>query len=336
MKIVNLSQRDDDWLEWRKGGLTATDAIILINRSPYKTKWRLWAEKTGYAKEVDLSLNPLVRKGVVNEDKARQAFEAKYNDLLLPACVQSVKNSLLRASLDGLNSKNQPVELKCPSESVWNDVCANGANSDPYKLYYVQVQHQLLVTGAKSGWLVFWYNGEIRDFVINRDDVMHKQLLVEAEKFWEQVQKRQEPEKDPERDLYIPKHKEAERWISAAEEYRIYEAEAQELKKRLSELSEKQKPLLKDMKSLMGGYLQADYGGLMVTRYKVSGRVNYKKLLEEKASNIKPDDIETYRGKSDERCRVTVSESINPRYVVDEAVLAPLQNMSEKAESFYF
>ena len=336
MKIVNLSQRDDDWLEWRKGGLTATDAIILLNRSPYKTKWRLWAEKTGYAKEVDLSLNPLVRLGVVNEDKARQAFEAKHNDLLLPACVQSVKNSLLRASLDGLNSKNQPVELKCPSESVWNDVCANGANSDPYKLYYVQVQHQLLVTGAKSGWLVFWYNGEIRDFVINRDDVMHKQLLVETEKFWEQVQKRKEPEKDPERDLYIPKHKEAERWISAAEEYRIYEAEAQELKKRLSELSEKQKPLLEDMKSLMGGYLQADYGGLMVTRYKVSGRVNYKKLLEEKASNIKPDDIETYRAKSDERCRVTVSESINPRYVVDEAVLAPLQNMSEKAESFYF
>ena len=336
MKIVNLSQRDDDWLEWRKGGLTATDAIILLNRSPYKTKWRLWAEKTGYAKEVDLSLNPLVRLGVVNEDKARQAFEAKHNDLLLPACVQSVKNPLLRASLDGLNSTNQPVELKCPSESVWNDVCTNGANSEPYKLYYVQVQHQLLVTGAKSGWLVFWYNGEIRDFVINRDDVMHKQLLVEAEKFWEQVQKRQEPEKDPERDLYIPKHKEAERWISAAEEYRIYEAEAQELKKRLSELSEKQKPLLEDMKSLMGGYLQADYGGLMVTRYKVSGRVNYKKLLEEKASNIKPNDIETYRAKSDERCRVTVSESINPRYVVDEAILAPLQNMSEKAESFYF
>ncbi|WP_024608569.1 lambda-exonuclease family protein [Pseudoalteromonas sp. TAB23] len=336
MKIINLSQRDGDWLEWRKGGLTATDAIILLNRSPYKTKWRLWAEKTGYAKEVDLSLNPLVRRGVENEDKARQAFEAKHNELLLPACVQSEQYPLLRASLDGLSSEDIPVELKCPSESVWIDVCTNGANSEPYKLYYVQVQHQLLVTGAKYGWLVFWYNGEIRDFVINRDDVMHKKLLVEAEKFWVQVQKRQEPEKDPERDLYIPKHKEAERWISAAEEYRIYEAEAQELKKRLSELSEKQKPLLEDMKSLMGGYLQADYGGLLVTRYKVNGRVNYKKLLEEKASNIKPDDIETYRGKPDERCRVTVSESINPRYVVDEAVLAPLQIMTEGAESFYF
>ncbi|WP_407080697.1 YqaJ viral recombinase family protein [Enterobacter hormaechei] len=47
--------------DWRRQGVTATDAAILLNRSPYKTRWRLWAEKTGYAREVDLSLNPLVR-----------------------------------------------------------------------------------------------------------------------------------------------------------------------------------------------------------------------------------------------------------------------------------
>ncbi len=54
MKIVNLSQREEDWLDWRRQGVTATDAAILLNRSPYKTRWRLWAEKTGYAREVDL------------------------------------------------------------------------------------------------------------------------------------------------------------------------------------------------------------------------------------------------------------------------------------------
>lgn len=48
MKIVNLSQREEDWLDWRRQGVTATDAAILLNRSPYKTRWRLWAEKTGY------------------------------------------------------------------------------------------------------------------------------------------------------------------------------------------------------------------------------------------------------------------------------------------------
>ncbi|MDV5469038.1 YqaJ viral recombinase family protein [Klebsiella pneumoniae] len=77
MKIVNLSQREEDWLDWRRQGVTATDAAILLNRSPYKTRWRLWAEKTGYAREVDLSLNPLVRRGIESEDAARRAFEEK-------------------------------------------------------------------------------------------------------------------------------------------------------------------------------------------------------------------------------------------------------------------
>ncbi|MCE0759522.1 YqaJ viral recombinase family protein [Marinobacter sp. G11] len=336
MKIVNLSQRDDDWLEWRRGGITATDATILLGRSPYKTRWRLWAEKTGYAREVDLSLNPLVRRGVENEDRARQAVEEKHDDLLLPACVQSEQYPLMRASLDGLSSDGKPVELKCPSKSVWDDVCANGTNSKPYQLYYAQVQHQLLVTEAKEGWLVFWYEDDIREFVIPRDEAMIQDLLAEAKEFWDLVQKRKEPEKDPEKDLFIPQGSEAQAWISAAEEYRVYEAEAQELKKRLAELQEKQKPLLDEMKSLMGEYFHADFGGVMVTRYKVAGRVNYKKLLAEQAASVSEDDLEKYRDNASERCRVTVTDSVKPRYIVDEEALAPLENVPEEAETFWF
>lgn len=334
MKIINMNQRDDDWLEWRKAGITATDATILLNRSPYKTRWRLWAEKTNYAREANLSLNPLVRRGVENEDKARQAFESKYNELLLPVCVESVRYPLMRASLDGLTGDGEPTELKCPSESVWKDVCSNGVNSKSYQLYYAQVQHQLLVTEAIKGWLVFWYEGDIREFLITRDEPMLNELLAQAKEFWQYVLKKKEPEKDPERDLYIPTGKQSEQWISAAEEYRVYDAETQELKQRLRELQDKQKSLLGDMMSLMGEYFQADYGGVMVTRYKVAGRVNYKKLLE--ISGVKPDDIEKYRDEADERCRVKVTDSVKPRYIVDEKVLAPLNYMSEEVETSYF
>lgn len=44
MKIINLPQRDKDWHDWRRKGITASDAAVLLGRSPYKTKWRLWAE----------------------------------------------------------------------------------------------------------------------------------------------------------------------------------------------------------------------------------------------------------------------------------------------------
>lgn len=30
--IINLSQGSDEWLNWRKSGITATDACILLDR----------------------------------------------------------------------------------------------------------------------------------------------------------------------------------------------------------------------------------------------------------------------------------------------------------------
>ncbi|MDY2407386.1 hypothetical protein [Enterobacter hormaechei] len=81
---------------------------------------------------------------------------------------------------------------------------------------------------------------------------MIQEILAEAKKFWQQVVDKKEPDKDPERDLYIPQGEEVNRWIAAAEEYRLYDAEIQELKQRLSELQERQKPHLDTMKSLMG------------------------------------------------------------------------------------
>ncbi len=55
----------------------------------------------------------------------------------------------------------------------------------------------------------------------------------------------------------------------------------------------------------MGEYFHADYCGVMVTRYKAAGRVDYKKLLADKASGVKPEDVDQYREKSSERCRVS-------------------------------
>ena len=336
MKIVNLSQKDDDWLEWRRNGVTATDAVILLNKSPYKTKWRLWAEKTGYCREVDLSLNPLVRRGVEQEDIARQAFEDKHDDLLLPVCVESVKYPLLRASLDGLSEKHEPVELKCPSEAVWDEVCSEETNSKSYQLYYPQVQHQLLVTEAKKGWLVFFFKGEIKEFQITRDEAMIEKIIDNSKVFWEQVINKTEPETEPETDLYLPQGEEVNNWIAAAEEYRIYDDKIQGLKERMFILQDRQKCHLETMKSLMGEYCHADYCGLMITRYKASGRVDYKKLLSDKASGIKPEDVEKYRDKPSERCRVTVTGSVKPRYVVDKEVLAPLDELPEQVETFYW
>lgn len=337
MKIVNLTQGDDAWLAWRKGGITATDAAILLDRSPYKTRWRLWAEKSGFAREVDLSLNPLVRRGRENEALARKAYEEHTDDIVFPVCVESSVHPLLRASLDGLNSANEPVELKCPSDKVWTEVMSDGRQSRAFKLYYCQVQHQMLVTGAKRGWLVFWHQQHgLEVFEIKLNELLLRKLIQAAAEFWRQVLDHKEPPKDPERDLFIPEGDVAKEWIYAAEQYRSYQAELDELEARIKLLKSHQSPHLDRLKELMGEYFYADYAGVMVTRYKAKGRINYSRLLNEQAGNLQEGDVEQYRSPPSERYRVTVTESLAPRNIVDEEALAPLDEAIADVDSCFW
>lgn len=331
MKVVNLPQEGEAWLAWRNEGVTATDAVILLDRSPYKTVWRLWAEKTGYMRPVDLSLNPLVRNGVEQEPIARGAFEEYIGDMCLPVCVESSVSPLFRASLDGITSYNKPVEIKCPSRKTWEDVCQNAENSTAYKMYYVQVQHQLLVTGSNEGYLVFYFEGQLKVFTVTADRGLLATLLSKAKVFYQSVLDKQEPTKDPEKDLYVPQGDEANQWIFLAGRYKGIEDEAVRLKARLKELDDLKKPLQESMHSLMGDYLHADYCGLIVTRYSVSGRIDYEKYLRDQQV-YDPALLEQYRGKQSLRCRVTVSDSVMPRLLADDEAIKPLEMVEARAK----
>lgn len=335
-RVIELAQSGEAWLQWRNEGVTASDAVILSGRSPYKTKWRLWAEKVGFARTVDLSLNPLVRKGKENEPKARKSAEDYFNDLLLPMCVESPIDPIIRASLDGLNSKGEPVELKCPSKVVWDEVCTLGTASQAYRMYEVQVQYQMLAVGSEVGYLVFWFNGEIQVFVIKADKPFLNELYREAKRFWTLIEGRIEPQKDPKKDLYIPTGEEAVQWIAEAEAYKAYALQIEQLKASLDELKERQQVALDAMKAMMGEYYLADYCGVMVTRYQVQGRIDYAAYLADSGKAAKPDDLEQYRGKPSERWRVTISDSVMPRTIVEDSVLAPLEHAQEPSEMMYF
>ena len=138
MKVVNVSQRSDAWRVWRSQGVSASEAAIIMNRSPYKTPWRLWAEKTGLVLEQPLDNNPLIRAGIQQEPAALQHFEDKHSVLLLPICGESERYPLMRASFDGLSESNEPVEVKCPHESTFLDVLLNREQSVAYQLYWCQ------------------------------------------------------------------------------------------------------------------------------------------------------------------------------------------------------
>lgn len=192
MRIVPLTQRTPAWHAWRAQGITASEAPIIVGRSPYQTPWQLWAERSGVRPPKDLSTNPHVQRGIRYEDRVRQGFETRHDTLLLPLCVQSTQYPVLRASLDGLSDADQPVELKVPARTTYARVCAQGDQATAYRLAWVQLQHQLVVTEADQGWLVFdpcLPECPALDFPIRRDEAFLRQELVPAcLAFWECLQ----------------------------------------------------------------------------------------------------------------------------------------------------
>lgn len=330
MKYVDLEQGSTEWRLWRTRGITATDAAVLLGLSPYKTLWRLWAEKSGYATEVDLSLNPLVQYGRRNEAVARRQYEAQVGELILPACVESTRMPLFRASLDGERSSNEPVEIKCPSDAVWQDVSTHGRNSREFKYHYCQLQHQLLVTESRIGWLIFWHAEHgLLEFKVERNDTLLRVLVQKAREFWNMLESGVEPEKDPRRDLYFPSDdNQADAWIKDAQAYRQAQTEIDALKAQVLELEKRRDSSLSSLKKMMGEYFHAEYAGVMVTRYKSKGKVKHSSLLADlKQQGVKVDE-DRYRGEPSTRYRVTVTDALAPRNIVDRSVLAPLDAIS--------
>jgi putative phage-type endonuclease len=321
MIVVDFEQRSPGWKKWRSEGVTASDAVTLLGRNPYKTYWRLWAEKSGYVEEDDLSRNPNVIRGVEHEDDVRMCWEDKHDDIALPLCAEYSQNRVIRASFDGLGSANNPAEFKCPCESAWISLLMLGRNSELYQLYYPQIQVQMLVADAKQGYLCFWFEGDYREFLVDRDDVLLLEFEQKAMVLIEQVRSGKEPEKDPERDSFIPKGDIATQWANAATRYTEIESEIEELQLRISNLKKLQLKPLDHMKSLLCqcGHKSGEYAGIRLTRYKVK-KVNYSKLIQEKLPDV---DVAAYEN-MEERYRVTVTSSLVPKGVVAKDVVEHL------------
>lgn len=156
MRVIDIPQKTPAWLQWRAAGVTASAAAAVLGRSPYKTPWRLWAERTGLVAPEDLSSNFHVRRGNALEDHARRDFEDRHGTCLLPMCGESREHPMIRASLDGIDDAGCPVELKIPCDAVYQEVMEIRELSRAYQLYWVQLQSQLYVTEADRGWLVFY------------------------------------------------------------------------------------------------------------------------------------------------------------------------------------
>ncbi|WP_166256045.1 YqaJ viral recombinase family protein [Marinobacter salicampi] len=338
MKIVTFGQRTHEWLQWRKEGVTASEAAIIMDDSPYMTPWRLWAEKVGLAEPDDLSKNPFVQYGIEHEDVARQAFEELHpGEVALPLCAESSEESVLRASFDGVISRKRPVELKCPASKTFGDVIQYGTESAPYKLYWHQVQHQMYVSGADEGFLVFYHESrDLKVFRIVRDDLYLARLVKKAKEFRDRVLKGNPPEKIPERDILIPTGNCAEKWVEASETVKVYDAEIKSLQKKIDEHKAARKDAEDTLKGLLGEYHTGEYNGVRVNRYFREGKVNYNEFLRDKHPDADLSSLSQYKEQAKEVYRITVTDNALPKWSRDESAIDEVEEIKDTYEQSLF
>ncbi|MCI9355262.1 MAG: YqaJ viral recombinase family protein [Firmicutes bacterium] len=198
------------WLEERKKGIGASDAAAIIGKNHYKTNVQLWEEKTGLRQTEDISEKPYVKYGTEAEKYLRSLFQLDFPEYEVNydqygRIANLKKYPFLFATLDGELTEKQTGRkgiLEIKTTEIINSIqLLKWKNRIPDN-YYIQVLHQLLVTGYDfaivKAQLKFSYDGvrlETRHYTIERNEVIKdmEYLLKKEIAFWECVTEKRKP-----------------------------------------------------------------------------------------------------------------------------------------------
>ncbi len=174
-----MKQGTEEWIEYRRSKIGASDASIIMGLSPYKTPFQLWMEKVH---DVKPEMNHAMWYGRDNEEKARKLFEEMTNLVvfgnLAPVVNQNFDWQI--ASLDGITPEGDIiVEIKCANAK---DHAVAKEGRVPEK-YIPQLQHQLCVTGLAWMYYFSFHKGEGEVVIVKRDDPYIEEIL-RAEKIF--------------------------------------------------------------------------------------------------------------------------------------------------------
>lgn len=263
---ITLDEHTREWYEWRKAGIGASDAPIIMGDSPYMTKQELWDIKKGLTQAKPT--NYIQALGHKFEPIARGSFEFIVDADFPPCRVEHSEMPWLRASLDGFSEQRKEIlEIKMVGQAALGSF--DKKNPKPLKRHYAQIQHQLMVTGFD---ICHYYcytltpsKEAIEDvcfFEVRRDDkYILEELFPKLYEFWKSL--KEEKQVGP---------------IALAQEYVALKEQVSEIEKRLSQIQEELLNSSTDPKFRVGP--------VMITRFAVKGAVDYSKVPQLEGVNL--------------------------------------------------
>ena len=284
--IIQLVQGSQEWLDYRLKMRNASETAAMLGVSPWMSPYQLWLLKTGRSVT---KATAAMQHGTDMEPAARAAYEAQTGAVMQPLVLQDGPYS---ASLDGMDLGGELiVEIKCPykgqASALWQAVSVGEVPEH----YRIQVQHQLMVSGAASAHL--WvFDGSTGLLVeIQRDDACMEAIRGA----WDGFQTYLDTDTPPpltERDTV---ERSDPAWHLAAGLYVEAKRKAEEATESLDRARER----------LVGlaSHASETGHGVTVTRFFKQGNVEYRKIPA-----LKTVQLDDYRAAGRVEVRVTVAK----------------------------
>lgn len=297
---MDLTKREN-WLQWRQKGIGSSDAPIIHDESPYKNRHELYLAKVepqtfnGEEKENNSyiawrghELEPIIRKRWATIAALELGIESTW----LPLSVDG-GGKVMRASLDGCTTTDENkiiAEFKFQGKEAHELIKQKTAP----RHYWIQVQHQLLVSGAKKAYLVS-YNPELDTLnymEILADTAFHNDHIKKCKEFWSEVMAKtpsahtlsfkKDERKEADAQLLIL----AKSYVDLSAKIKADEEELEKMKTKLIEAA--------------GKADKVDFEFVTVTKAVRAGSISYSTIPEvialskEYIANFKKPDVEYY------------------------------------------
>lgn len=284
--ILKLEQGTAEWHEHRAKYRNASETAAIMCCSLWASVYDMWLLKTGRKAQPE---NEAMKHGTQMEPLARLAYEVETGNIMQ---AKVMVNGLYSASLDGITLNGQLLlEIKCPYQGQVSELWQQAKQGIAPEHYRLQVQHQLMVSGAKlAHFWVFDGSSGIK-IEIKPDPTTFRHI----QEMWDDFQVLIDSDIPPplsEQDTLL---REDDEWRLATEQFITLKTKAEEAAKQADEAKAK-------LIGMCSHSREAGYG-VAVTRFYKQGSIDYKSIPQ-----LASVDLGLYRGKAKEEVRVTVSK----------------------------
>lgn len=284
--VLKLVQGTPKWHTHRAKFRNASESAAVMGLNPWQTPYQLWLVRTG---RLEVPVTAPMQHGTQMEPKARAAYEEQTGSVMQPLVLTEGDYS---ASLDGITLEGDLiVEIKCPykgqASALWQAVSVGEVPEH----YRIQVQHQMMVSGAAQAhlWVFDGATGLLVE--IARDEATMEALRAA----WDGFQTYLDTDIPPPLTDRDTVERSDPAWTLAAGLYIEAKRKAEETAEALDRARER-------LVSLANHASETGHG-VTVTRFFKQGNVDYKRIPE-----LKVVDLDRYRATGRVEVRVTVAK----------------------------